>query len=171
MSKPVIYNPCSCGSTRAYRFCCRSSLAQIPEEVACPPTYVRFVTAYQDPSSHSLQGIIHSVSFLRNYDFIHGDEEIRVDEAIDWLNIHLDVPPCLKQDDNARAICWFHPRARAPISIMWEIASVLREHGQYVTLITARDPGLILYRDRWQVVAKPRRKSARAPRRGRRSVS
>ena len=104
-------------------------------------------------------------------DGLTSDEEIRVDEAIGWLNVHLDVPSCLKQDENARAICWFHPRARTPISVMWEIASILREHGRYVMLITTRDPGFILYRDRWQVVAKPRRKSARSPRMGRRDVS
>ena len=157
VSKPVIYNACSCGSARAYRFCCRSLYARTPEEVACTPTYVRFVTAVQDPYSHSLQGIIHSVSYLRDYDYLYKEEEDRVDEAIWWLNKYLAVPACLKKNENARAICWFHPRAKAPISIMWVIAAVLREHGQYVMLITSRDPGLVLYRDRWQVVAKPRR--------------
>ena len=75
-----------------------------------------------------------------------------------WLNDNLEVPPCLKETGNDRALSWFHPRAREPIAVMWDLVAVLREHGQYVSLLTAKDPGLILYRDGWQVVAKPRRK-------------
>jgi hypothetical protein len=40
---------------------------------------------------------------------------------------------------------------------MWELVHVLRAHGLLVELLKTDDPGIVIYRDEWQVVAKPRR--------------
>jgi len=40
---------------------------------------------------------------------------------------------------------------------MWSLVALLREHGYHVDVLKTDDPGIVLYEDKWQVVAKPRK--------------
>lgn len=73
------------------------------------------------------------------------------------MNEHLESPPLLDQPGNRRAQCWFNASAKHPISQAWTLVAILREYGVDVQLVKAADPGIIVYQDRHQVVAKPRR--------------
>ena len=42
------------------------------------------------------------------------------------------------------------------------IVALLESKGVWVEMVTTADPGIILYEDQWQIVAKPRRKRLRA---------
>jgi hypothetical protein len=42
--------------------------------------------------------------------------------------------------------------AGEPVSRMWEIVSLLRDHGSPVRLLRSRNPGRVLYEDQFQVV-------------------
>lgn len=55
----------------------------------------------------------------------------------------------------AEGICWFRDTAREMLAHAHVLASLLREEGVYVTRIETEVPGQILYRDDWQIVAKP----------------
>ena len=54
-------------------------------------------------------------------------------------------------------ICWFRDEAREMVGHAYVLAALLAECGVPVERSWTRDPGQILYRDRWQVVAKPER--------------
>lgn len=77
---------------------------------------------------------------------------------LEWFNANLHSPACLEEPENRRALSWFKATARRPIEHMWRLAAILREHGLQVEMLTASDPGNILYEDGFQVVAKPHRR-------------
>lgn len=51
--------------------------------------------------------------------------------------------------------CWFVAEAREMIAHAFVLGSLLREIGVPVRKVATRRPGTVLYRDRWQIVAKP----------------
>lgn len=120
--------------------------------------YLRFVIHRQDALSGSMQGVFQAAFELRDRGELapHEDEWLRGELA--WLKMHLKDPSCLADPENRRAVCWFHPRAMRPIERVRSIVALLREHGIAVTMLKSRDPGIIIYEDGWQVVAKPRRR-------------
>ena len=92
-----------------------------------------------------------------------GGDPVRIAlrREIDWFNEHLPIPR--RFDVKARGrwwcdgVCWFRDDAREMLAHMHALASLVEECGTPVTRRWTRDPGQLLYRDRWQVVAKPER--------------
>lgn len=90
---------------------------------------------------------------------------IAIREELDWFEDNLPVPAphrdafCVKSRGVWRpdGICWFVAEARQMIARAFVLASLLEEAGMPVSKVAAECPGTILYRDPWQVVAKPRR--------------
>jgi hypothetical protein len=82
---------------------------------------------------------------------------------IDWFERNLPVPTprrdafCVKSRKRwyADGICWFVSEAREMIAHAFVLASLLREAGVPVRKVWTRRPGTVLYRDPYQVVAKP----------------
>jgi hypothetical protein len=72
--------------------------------------------------------------------------------------MHLPSPKCLREERNERAICWFKPDANQAIDKVRGLVALLEAKGLPVETITTADAGTVLYEDKWQVVAKPRRK-------------
>lgn len=59
--------------------------------------------------------------------------------------------------ENFRAISWFKSAAREPLSRIWLMKAIPDEYGYVVELIKTDDPGVIIYQDGWQIVAKLKR--------------
>jgi hypothetical protein len=82
---------------------------------------------------------------------------------IDWFERNLPVPKprkhafCVKSRGRwyPDGICWFVAEAREMIAHAFVLASLLREIGVPVRKVATRRPGTVLYRDPWQIVAKP----------------
>ena len=78
---------------------------------------------------------------------------------LDWFNAELPVPRRFAVKAKGRwwsdGVCWFRDRARDPIRHMEVLVALIEECGVPVTRTWTRDPGQLLYRDDWQVVAKP----------------
>lgn len=80
---------------------------------------------------------------------------------IGWFEDHLPVPGhrdfCVRSKKSWRkvGICWFTGDAREMIAHAFVLACLLRECGVPVTKVATHRPGQILYRDAWQIVAKP----------------
>ena len=125
--------------------------------------YVRFVILEHDEDSHSLQGVFQAAYGLRDSGQLEPHEEEWLEAELRWLKMHLKSPDCLREEENHRAISWFHPRAKTPIEKVRSIASLLKEKGIHVRTLKTADPGIIIYEDGWQVVAKPYRKRRRSP--------
>ena len=82
-------------------------------------------------------------------------------QEIDWFEDNLPVPDfhAFRVKSRKRwypdGICWFVAEAREMIAHAFVLASLLREVGVPVRKVATRRPGTILYRDAWQIVAKP----------------
>jgi len=80
---------------------------------------------------------------------------------LDWFNEQLPRPRRLGVVARGRwwpdGVCWFRDSAREAIAHGYALASLIEECGVPIERLWTRDPGQILYRDRWQVVAKPER--------------
>lgn len=76
---------------------------------------------------------------------------------LEWLKEHLKSPKELKEREHHRAISWFKPRAKKPLEHVRAIKAVLEDAGYYIEQVETQDPGIVIYEDGWQVVAKPRK--------------
>lgn len=119
--------------------------------------FLRFTTFAKNDASHSLTGIFQAAFELRDSGSLADYEERELNESLDWLKMHLQSPGCLREMENHRAISWFHPRAKKPLKYIWRIVNICEEHGINIQLHKTDDPGIVIYEDGWQVVAKPRR--------------
>lgn len=118
--------------------------------------YLRFVSKRQDPNSGFLQGVIHAAHTLREADRLDSFAEAWLQCEFDWFNQNLRVPSVLSDWENRRGISWLASDATEHIARMRSIAALVRENGVAVRVLKSRDPGLVIYRDKFQVVAKPR---------------
>jgi hypothetical protein len=121
---------------------------------------VRFCILRPDPNSHSLQGIFQAALKLRDNGLLESYEEEWLERELKWLRMHLPSPDCLRDDGNKRAISWFKPDAGRPIEMVRSIVALLESKGVAVKMVTTDDPGTVRYEDKYQVVAKPRRKKS-----------
>lgn len=80
---------------------------------------------------------------------------------LDWFNQWLPVPRRFGVVSKGRrwsdGICWFRDDAREMVGHAHTLAALLEACGVPVERNWTRHPGQILYRDRFQVVAKPER--------------
>lgn len=82
---------------------------------------------------------------------------------IRWFEAHLPVPGprrrafCVRSRKRWRpdGICWFVDDAREAIARAFALAALIGECGVPARKVATRRPGQILYRDAWQIVAKP----------------
>lgn len=77
----------------------------------------------------------------------------------DWFNENLPLPARLSVVSKRRhvyaGICWFQPSAREHIARARELAWLIDEAGFPTRELKSRRIGQILYRDSFQIVAKP----------------
>lgn len=103
--------------------------------------------------------------FRSGYDIWSGDRDnpiaIAIMHELDWFNDNLPVPTRFAVKAKGvwwrDGICWFRDDAGEVLRRAYVLASLIKENGIRIDRVTSRDPGQILYRDRWQVVAKPER--------------
>lgn len=76
-----------------------------------------------------------------------------------WFEANLPVPRRFRVKSRGRwlsdGICWFVAEARVPIARAFGLAALIGECGVPCRKVATRRPGTILYRDPWQIVAKP----------------
>ena len=80
-------------------------------------------------------------------------------DRLNWFNRNLPVPDLDSSD--WRCLFWFRCDAKEAIGRIWELAWLLADEGVFVRKLRTDSPGMIVYRDRHQVAAVPRRRSVR----------
>jgi hypothetical protein len=79
-----------------------------------------------------------------------------VKETFKWFNTNIPCPPFARKRKTgawtADAVAWFRITAREPARLR-PLIRVLRTHGFTVRTVYADNPGKVVYRDKWQVVA------------------
>ena len=80
-------------------------------------------------------------------------------DQLHWFDEHLPVPSrfCVRSRRRwvSDGICWFLDDAREMIARAFALGSLLAECGVPAAKVATRRPGQILYRDPYQIVAKP----------------
>ena len=116
------------------------------------PMFIRFVVGGDAEHHLSLTGIITEARLLRDKGSLNQDQISLLEEVHIWFNATLPVPPFSSSSWSRDAVTWFRDDAGEAIKKMWEIASLLKEHGIPVRLLRSANPGKILYQDPYQVV-------------------
>ena len=123
--------------------------------------YVRFQGRVPNEGTSSKLGIFQLAIELRDRvdtpSWVHRELQLH----LSWLSANLKSPDILDKDEHFRAICWFKSLASEPLQHVWAMKALLDEFGYVVDVITSRAPGIVIYEDDWQVVAKPFRKTTR----------
>ena len=119
--------------------------------------YVRFIVL--TPDRHPAPGLFRSG--FHPEDDLALPEWLRqaVQEHYDWFAEHLPRPRRFTVVSRRRhvyaGICWFQSTAREHIARARDLALLVAEAGRPTQMLTTRYPGQILYRDEFQIVAKP----------------
>jgi hypothetical protein len=131
------------------------ALSQLPH-TARP--FVRFVVAADRDEERHCSGLFRHLHWTDDTHAWPAWQRDLAFDALDWFGDELPVPPFRSQGWPRQAVCWFRSDAGRAIRKMWEFAAILREAGLGIRLLRSHDPGRILYFDRDQIVALPRRR-------------
>ena len=125
--------------------------------VANGQMYMRFTLLRRNRDSKRKEGLLLAAHELRDNADLTVAEHRELRELLAWFNVNLNHPACLKEPGNHRALSWFKPQAKKPLGHMWRLVEILRRHDVETEVHKTRDPGIVLYEDGWQVVAKPKK--------------
>jgi hypothetical protein len=119
--------------------------------------YMRFVVGADSEDGRWLTGVITTARILRDEKQLEPYQIEIVEATYDWLNEHVPCPPFQKNLQSGKwsadAVAWFLPDAKEPIQRMWDLVAVLKDHGSPVRVLRTATPGMIVYRDKYQVVS------------------
>lgn len=74
-------------------------------------------------------------------------------ELFERLNNEMPCPP-FSQNDWKDCVCWFKDTATEWIAVFREMIAILEDSDFHVATLTTDRPGMIVYEDEFQVVAK-----------------
>ena len=114
--------------------------------------FIRFVVGHDREHHRALTGIVTEARLLRDSGGLDQHEAERLEEVYEWLNAHLPCPPFSSSGWSREAVTWFKDGAGEPVRRLWEITSMLKNHGVPVRLLRSTNPGKVLYEDSFQVV-------------------
>jgi hypothetical protein len=100
---------------------------------------------------------------------------LAIRHELDWFNEWLPAPTRLAVKARGRhwsdGVCWFRAEAREMVAHAFTLAALIEECGVPIARVWTQDPGQALYRDHWQVVAKPEPRMLACRRRSPRPVT
>ena len=114
--------------------------------------FIRFVVGGDGEHQRSLTGIITEARLLRDKGGLDQYQISWLEEAYAWFNANVPVSPFSSSNWPRDAVTWFRDDAGEPIQRMWDIASLLKEHGVPVRMLRSVSPGKVLYEDSYQIV-------------------
>ena len=119
--------------------------------------FIRFVVATDSDNPWWANGVISTARIFRDDGRLEPYQVAVVEEAFAWFNQHLPRPPFAANLESgawsSAAVAWFIHDAKEPISRMWDLVAVIKEHGASVHILRSENPGMIVYRDAFQVIA------------------
>ncbi len=121
--------------------------------------YVRFQGLRRNATSAAKLGIFQLAFELRDEGDLPNYLQRELVRHLIWLTENLDSPKVLSDPEHHRAISWFHPSAAEPIAHVRALKVILEEAGYHIEQVETQDPGIVIYEDAWQTVAKPRKSS------------
>ena len=124
------------------------------------PEYLRFQTSLRCQRNGYALGLFQAAGRLQDDSEIEPQLEVMLKEALAWFNQQLPVPRRFVINDES--VFWYQTASNEFIQRMWDLAGVLILHAVQVKMIRTTDPGMITYRDDYQIAAIPNRNIRRA---------
>jgi hypothetical protein len=122
-------------------------------------TVIRFVTQRRDPLDAQRTGIFREAYRLWHAKTLAAADRAELRGILDWFNAHLDRPRQLTASPPEHAgktpISWIRSSARDHIAQFRRLAALVREAGVPIDELETIQPGYVVYRDAYQVVALP----------------
>ena len=114
--------------------------------------FVRFVVGSDGQHHKELTGVLTEARLLRDRGDLTAEEDARLGDVYAWFNDNVPVPPFSTGRFPRDAVAWFKDNAREPVTRMWDVVALLREHGVEVRLLRSANPGRVVYEDSVQVL-------------------
>jgi len=114
-------------------------------------TFVRIQAHYRGRLGVEV-GIFVAVDHLRRADRLTEDEEELYFDIDDWFQIHLPNPPFYDDGNTTGAVTWFKTSSTSEMRKRLEpLCRLLDQCGVAWVAAESKDPGRIIYEDRFQV--------------------
>lgn len=120
-------------------------------------TYIRFVVGVETESAHVQTGLFTEINALKQGGELMDYEEKMVQDTFDYYNKHLPVPPYDEKKLSKDAVAWFKDSANKFIDKMWDFIAILENNDVHVRILKTDKPGMIVYEDRYQILAKSKK--------------
>ena len=123
--------------------------------------YVRFVSPLHSHTRTGAYGLFRGAAWMVNEPETPKVLRDAMNIELDWFNEHLPRPRYRDFEVRSRkvwhrdGICWFRDDAQEMIRRAFVLASLLRDCGANISKLATDRPGQVLYRDAYQIIAKP----------------
>lgn len=120
-----------------------------------PTSFLRVQVRYRGRLGVEV-GIFVAVDHLRRAGMLSAEEEGSYLDIDDWFREHLPNPPFYEDGNSIGAVTWFKtPLSREMTERIDELKAILDAHGVEHDVVSALEPGRIVYEDEYQVGAVP----------------
>ncbi len=123
------------------------------------PVYVRFVCFQSVQGQRQRLGLFQALDEARGSNLAPDWALKEIGVGYGWFKQNLAVPDRFERGGwkglGQPGLSWFKSSARDHIKMMHQLKLALEACGVHVDVLTTRDPGVIIYEDRHQIVAEP----------------
>ncbi len=116
--------------------------------------YLRFVAGVDSESARQQNGLFTEIQSLKDDSLLLDYQFELVEETFKYFNDILPVPPYSRKNISKNVVAWFKYSAVGFVSRVWDLVTILEQKDVNVRIIKTERPGMILYEDDFQVVAK-----------------
>ena len=116
--------------------------------------YLRFVSGIDSESATKQHGLFTEIQSLKDEELLLDYQYKLVQEVFEYFNKNLPVPPYKQKNISKNGVAWFKGSATGFIKRMWDLVAILEQNEVNVRIMKTEKPGMILYEDDFQVVAK-----------------
>ncbi|MCJ8290906.1 MAG: hypothetical protein HRT58_15360 [Crocinitomicaceae bacterium] len=120
-------------------------------------TYLRFVVGIDTESASRQDGLFTELIRLKNNNLLLEYQYEILDNTFKYFNDNLPVPPYKRKNLSKEAVAWFKDSATDYIKRMWDLVAILEQNDVNVRILKTEKPGMIIYVDEFQVVAKSKK--------------
>jgi hypothetical protein len=116
--------------------------------------YLRFVAGTESEGARNQNGIFTELQILKEDNKLFNYQIEYLEDTFKYFNDNLPIPPYSRKSIPKDAVAWFKASAKVFISRMWDLVAILEENEVNTRVLKTDKPGMILYEDEFQVVAK-----------------